>query len=64
VSFRLVAAIVALVLGGSSPALAGPAFVNGITVPADTTDLSGDRIVLNQRLGMFSDLYYDPNRNQ
>jgi hypothetical protein len=56
--------IVALVLGGSIPALAGPAFVNGITVPADTTDLSGDPIALNQRLGMFSDLYYDPNRNQ
>lgn len=56
--------IVALVLGGSIPALAGPAFVNGITVPADTLDLSGDPIALNQRLGMFSDLYYDPNRNQ
>jgi hypothetical protein len=56
--------IVALVLGGSIPALAGPAFVNGITVPADTLDLSGDPIALNQRLGMSSDLYYDPNRNQ
>lgn len=61
---RALVMIVALVLGGSIPALAGPAFVNGITVPADTTDLSGDPIALNQRLGMFSDLYYDPNRNQ
>jgi len=64
VTFRLVAAVVALVLGGSIPALAAPAFVNGITVPADTLDLSNDPITLNQRLGMFSDLYYDPNHNQ
>jgi hypothetical protein len=64
VSVRFVAVLVTLVLGGSIPAVAGPAFVNGITVPADTLDLSGDPIALNQRLGMFSDLYYDPNRNQ
>jgi len=64
VTFRALAAIVALILGGSTPALAGPAFVNGIPVPADTLDLSGDPIALNQRLGMFSDLYYDPNGNQ
>jgi hypothetical protein len=64
VTSRALVMIVALVLGGSIPALAGPAFVNGITVPADTLDLSGDPIALNQRLGMFSDLYYDPNRNQ
>ena len=63
-TFRLVTAIVALVLGGSIPALAEPAFVNGITVPADTLDLSNDPIALNQRVGMFSDLYYDPNRHQ
>ena len=63
-TFRLVAAIVAFVLGGSIPAFAAPAFVNGITVPADTLDLSNDPIALNQRLGMFSDLYYDPNHNQ
>jgi hypothetical protein len=64
VTFRLVAAIVAFVLGGSIPAFAAPAFVNGVTVPADTLDLSNDPIALNQRLGMFSDLYYDPNHNQ
>ena len=63
-TFRLVAAIVAFVLGGSLPALAGPAFVNGITVPADTLDLSNDPIALNQRVGMFSDIYYNPNLNQ
>ena len=44
--------------------MATPAFVNGITVPANTTDLSGDPITVNQRLGMFSDIYYDPNRNE
>ena len=63
-TFRLVAAIVAFVLGGSIPAFAALAFVNGIIVPADTLDLSNDPIALNQRLGMFSDLYYDPNHNQ
>lgn len=52
----------------ASTALAAPAFVNGITIPADTLDLSGDTsgatATLNQRLGMFSDLYYDPNRKE
>ena len=47
----------------SAPALATPAFVNGLAIPAGTTDLSGDPIVLNQRLGMFSDLYYDRLRD-
>ena len=61
---RSLAAAVALALGSATPAMATPTFVNGITVPANTTDLSGDPIALNQRLGMFSDIYYDPNRNE
>jgi len=44
--------------------MATPVFVNGLTVPANTKDLSGDPIALNQRVGMFSDIYYDPNRNE
>jgi hypothetical protein len=44
--------------------MATPAFVNGITIPANTTDLSNDPTPINNRLGFFSDLYYDPNRNE
>ena len=61
---RSLAAAIALALSSAAPAMATPAFVNGITVPANTTDLSGDPITVNQRLGMFSDIYYDPNRNE
>jgi len=64
VKARSLAAAVALALSYAAPAMATPAFVNGITVPASTTDFSGDPIALNQRLGMFSDIYYDPNRNE
>ena len=63
-TFRALAAITALALSASAPAVAEPVFVNGITVPANTLDLSGDPITLNQRVGMFSDLYYDPIRNE
>ncbi len=37
-------------------------FVNGITISGAMTDLSSGTI-FDQRLGMFSDLYYDPNHN-
>lgn len=60
---RILAAVVACALVGAAPALAGPAFVNGITIPAGTPDLSSDAAPFN-RLGFFSDLYYDPNRNE
>ena len=61
---RSLAAAVALALTSGTPAMATPDFVNGLTVPASTTDLSGDPNSINQRLGMFSDIYYDPNRNE
>lgn len=52
----------------ASTTLAAPAFVNGIAIPATTLDLSGDTSgatpLLNQRVGMFSDLYYDPGRKE
>lgn len=47
----------------SAAAQAAPAFVNGLALPGGLADLSGDT-GLNSRLGYFSDLYYDPNRNQ
>lgn len=48
---------------GHGPALATPSYVNGIAIPGNTPDLSGDA-GLNSRLGFFSDIYYDPNRNE
>jgi hypothetical protein len=62
VNARCLAAAIVLALSSAAPAMATPAFVNGITVPANTTDLSGNPIAVNQRSGIFSDIYYDPNR--
>jgi hypothetical protein len=38
-------------------------FVNGLALPGNLTDLSGDTGV-NGRVGYFSDIYYDRNRNE
>ncbi|GAB6068242.1 esterase-like activity of phytase family protein [Methylothermus subterraneus] len=46
-----------------SIANAGPIFVNGLTIPGNTGDQFGTS-VNDGRLGFFSDLYYDPNRNE
>lgn len=46
------------------PAQAAPVFVNGLTIPGNTLDASGGTTVNNGRLGFFSDLYYDPNRQE
>ena len=51
-----------LLLAG--PALAAPlSFVNGITVPGNTPDQFGDS-VNDGRVGMFSDIYYDPTHGE
>lgn len=60
------AAFVAALLGTcalSAPAGANPSFVNALTVPGTLNDLSGDPGI-NARVGMFSDIYYDPGRNE
>ena len=44
-------------------AVANPAFVNSLAIPGGMIGLSGDAGV-NGRLGMFSDIYFDPNRNE
>ncbi len=51
-----------VVLGGAT-ALATPAFVNGIAIPGNSLDVSGDA-GLSGRLGFFSDIYFDPTRNE
>ena len=55
----------ALVLGllMSAGAHAAPTFVNGIAISGATGDTFGSS-VNNGRLGFFSDIYYDPNRNE
>ena len=63
-SLRLVPLVSALAIGASRPAGAAPSFVNGLTIRGDLLDLSGGTTVNNGRLGFFSDLYYDPNRQE
>lgn len=57
--------IPALLLGllFSGAVQAAPTFVNGLALPGASGDLFGAS-VNNGRLGYFSDLYYDPNRNE
>jgi len=47
----------------ASIATAGPAFVNGLAIPGTMGDEYGTD-VNDGRLGFFSDLYYDPVRNE
>ena len=52
----------ALLAAAAMPASA-VSFINGIAIPGSTGDQFGSS-VNDGRLGMFSDLYYDPNRNE
>jgi hypothetical protein len=54
---------VALALASVSSAQA-VSFVNGIALPGGLLDLSGGSSANNGRVGYFSDIYYDPNRNE
>lgn len=47
-----------------SAAHAAPSFVNGITIPGGLLDLSGGTSANDGRVGYFSDIYFDPNRNE
>ena len=47
----------------ASAIAAGPVFVNGLAIPGETGDQYGTD-VNDGRLGFFSDLYYDPIRNE
>ncbi len=48
----------------ATAASAAPSFVNGLALDGAALDLSGGSSVNNGRLGYFSDIYYDPNRNE
>jgi hypothetical protein len=56
-------AIAALSLAGGL-AHAAPEFVNGLTLSGSMIDASGGTQVNDGRVGFFSDLYYDPQRNE
>ena len=59
---KTLAAALGVLLSGA--ASAAPAFVNGLAIDGATLDLSGGTSVNNGRVGFFSDIYYDPNRNE
>jgi hypothetical protein len=59
-SLALLAAGVLVAAG----AHAAPQFVNGIAIPATTIDATGVPGANAGRVGFFSDIYYDPNRNE
>jgi hypothetical protein len=48
----------------TAPAAAEPAFVNALVIPGSTLDAAGGTTVNDGRLGFFSDLYYDPVRDE
>lgn len=61
---KLHALAAALLATASLAAQATPSFVNGLALDGAALDLSGGTSVNNGRLGYFSDIYYDTNRNE
>lgn len=60
-----VAALMATSVAVAPDALA-QTYINSITIPGNTSVFTPEASVpaVNNRLGMFSDIYYDPNRNE
>lgn len=56
-------ALLSFLFAGASQA-ASPSFVNGLALDGGMLDLSGGTTVNNGRVGYFSDIYYDPNRQE
>lgn len=59
---RPLAAALAILLSGA--AQAAPSFVNGLALDGAMLDLSGGSDANNGRVGFFSDIYYDSQRNE
>jgi hypothetical protein len=57
----LLAAAAAALIGGAH---AAPLFVNGLVIDGATLDVGGGTAVNDGRFGFFSDIYYDPQRNE
>ncbi len=58
----LVAATVSVIVGAA--AHAAPQFVNGLVFPGNSVDKTRGAGANQNRLGFFSDLYYDPQREE
>ena len=58
---KFVGFAIGMLLSGMSSA--APTFINGLAIPGDMGDAYGTA-VNDGRLGFFSDIYYDPNRNE
>jgi hypothetical protein len=57
----ILAALLSMLAQG---AWAQPTFVNGLVIPGDSLDATGQPGANAGRLGMFSDIYYDPAREE
>ena len=55
-------ALLGVLCAGTAQAV--PSFVNGLSLGGGALDLSGGISVNDGRVGYFSDIYYDPNRNE
>jgi len=53
-----------MLTAAASAGHAAPQFVNGLALAGGMLDLSGGTDANNGRVGYFSDIYYDPNRNE
>jgi Esterase-like activity of phytase len=62
--FWLSIALAAIASAPSCGAWAEPTFVNGVVIPGDTLDATRKPGANAGRLGFFSDLYYDPVREE
>lgn len=59
---QLTAVFCAFVVASAVSLAAAPVFVNGLRLRGDRVDATGQPGANEGRLGFFSDLYYDPNR--
>nr|WP_315204220.1 esterase-like activity of phytase family protein [uncultured Albidiferax sp.] len=62
-TFSAMAAAVCMLCAAPTAATAQPVFVNGISIPGQTLDATGVPGANQGRLGFFSDIYFDPQRN-
>jgi hypothetical protein len=60
---RLLRSLILIALAAGAVSSQAASFVNGFTIPGDTLDLSSGSAT-DRRVGFFSDIYFDPNRNE
>jgi hypothetical protein len=60
----LLGSLAALALGQASTVSAQTVFVNGLRIPGNVLDATNQPGANGGRFGFFSDIYYEPNRNE